>query len=82
MAPEDSCYQSFGPVLSAFMEKITVHSEMLEGNVHKQQTRCDQGPSCRNVPVVHKHLASMHDTFSCSTPMAICFSDLSDLSSF
>lgn len=65
------------------MEKITVHTEMLADECTQAADKdLIEDPSCRNVPIVHKHLASMHETFSCSNPMNICFSDLSDLLSF
>lgn len=41
-ATEDSCYQSFGLVLLAFMEKIGIHTEMAE--CPGSRWGCDQGP--------------------------------------
>lgn len=65
------------------MEKITIHTEMLADECTQAADKdVIEDPSCWNVPGVHKHMASVHETFSCSTPMAICFSDLSDLLSF
>lgn len=65
------------------MEKNTIHTEMLADECAQAVDKdVIEDPSCRNVPVVHKHLASVHETFACSTPMAICFSDLSVLLSF
>lgn len=77
---ENSCHQSFSPVLLPFVEKITIHTEMLAAECTQAADKdVIKDPSRRNVPVLYKHLASVHETFSCSTLMAICFSDLSDL---
>lgn len=63
-ATEDSCYQSFGLVLLAFMEKIAIYTEMLAAECTQTADKdVIKDPSCRNVPTVHKHLASMHETF-------------------